>query len=150
MLGNIAAYEMTKNQAYLDYALKWARDNGWRFHEQRNQKGTAVNANSMICGDSYLSLLKICPQEGTDKYMIAETDELADNPENDDWWWIDSVYMAFPFLQKMSAVYQKDEYAEKAHRLFKYMRSVRGLYDEKEHLMKRILSNSNAATIPQI
>lgn len=137
MIGNIAAYEITGNKSYLDYAVRWAEDNAWKLHEQRNKKETSVNANAMLCGESYLELLSLCLGTGTDKYILEETDNLAGNPENDDWWWIDAVYMAFACLQKMGVKYGNDKYTEKAHRLFTDMKNVRGLYDEKEHLWHR-------------
>lgn len=137
MIGNVAAYEMTEDKNHLNYAIKWAEDNDWKLYKQRNKKETAVNANSMLCGESYLKLLMLCNGNGTDKYIIEETDNLSNNSENDDWWWIDTVYMAFPFMQEMCVRYGNDRYAEKAHNLFEYMRLERGLYDAQEHLWYR-------------
>ena len=137
MIGNISAYESTKDAKYLDYAIKWADDNDWSFYKEQNKKATAIHADAMLCGESYLKLLNLCPDKGTDKHIVTQTDILADNPENDDWWWIDAIYMAFPFLQKMGVKYGNEKYCEKAHSLFDYARRNRGLYDEKEHLWYR-------------
>lgn len=137
MIGNMAAYVMTENNNYLDYAIEWANVNGWKFHQQRNKKETCVNANSMLCGESYLNLLDLNAGDGTDEYICDEATKLVNNPEDDDWWWIDAVYMAFPFLQRMSEKYKNEEFSEKAHKMFRYMRMERGLYDEKDHLWHR-------------
>lgn len=137
MLGNLAAYEATGEKRYLEYAHKWIVDNEWKFFENRNAKNTALNGDSMIAGDSYLKLLEIYGEEGTDKYILEEMENLVNNPEDDDWWWVDAVYMAFAFLHKMSVKYKDDKYSEKAYRLFNDMRRARKLYDEEDHLWYR-------------
>lgn len=137
MIGNMAAYEMTYDNKYFEYALNWARANGWKLHSLRNKKGTCVNANSLIGGESYLRLMDVFPVEGTDEYMLREMDTLLSDEANDDWWWVDSVYMAFPYLHKLGVKYSDERYFDKAHRLYVNMRYARGLYDSEEHLWYR-------------
>ena len=56
MTGNIAAYEVTGEKRYIDYATKWALDNEWKFYKNLNAKKTAINGDSLIGGEAYLYL----------------------------------------------------------------------------------------------
>lgn len=135
MLGNIAAYEMTGRQDYLDYALLWADANGWRFYDDPDFNTT--NADNKICGQSYLRLLELVPGRGTDEHILRSMEYTLNDPKCDYWWWVDTVYMALPFYNQMGVKYGDERYFEKVHRLFYNSRTERTCYDEKEYLWYR-------------
>lgn len=135
MLGNLAAYDLTGNEKFLSYALKWAQDNDWRFYDSADYYTT--NADSILCGESYLRLMELFPGKGTDEHMLRTMENILNDEKNDYWWWIDTIYMALPYFHIMGVRYGDVRYFEKAHRLFVNTRTERGLYDEDEHLWYR-------------
>ena len=135
MIGNIAAYEIAGKSGYLDYALRWADANGWRFYNDAAYKN--VSADNQICGQSYLKLLKLVPGHGTDEHLLKSTEFTLNDTRNDYWWWIDAIYMALPFYIQMGMTYNDDRCFEKAHRLFTNIKTERACYDKTEHLWYR-------------
>jgi len=119
----------------LDYALKWANQNGWRFYKDDDYNTT--NADNKICGQTYLTLLEINPEYGTDEHMLKSMEYTLNDGKNDYWWWVDTMYMVLPLYHRMSIKYKDDRYFEKAHKLFYNSRTERGCYDEEEHLWFR-------------
>ena len=73
MLGNIAAYELTGNQRYLNLAIKWANANRWRFYCDEDYN--TMNADSKLCGECYLKLMQILPNVGTDEHILKSMPE---------------------------------------------------------------------------
>ena len=135
MLGNLDAYEITQKESYLSYALKWAQDNDWRFYNDAQYNTT--NADSILCGEAYLRLMKLIPGAGTEEHMLRTMENFLADPKNDYWWWVDTIYMALPLLHIMGVRHGDKRYFEKAHRLFTNTRTERRCYDEEEHLWYR-------------
>ena len=132
MIGNLAAYEITGKVDYLDYALRWAEDNGWKFWNDGEYQNT--HADNQICGQSYLKLIQ--SGYGTDEHIIKSAQFTLADSKNDYWWWIDAIYMALPLYTQLGVIYD-DRYHEKAHNLFLNIKTQRGCYDENEHLWFR-------------
>ena len=135
MIGNIEAYKITRKKEYLDYALRWADNNEWRFYNDAEYKNT--HADSHICGQSYLQLMDIVPGCGTDEHIIKSAEFTLSDSRNDYWWWIDAIYMALPLYTKMGIKYNDERYFEKAHKLFMNIKKERTCYDEIENLWFR-------------
>ena len=77
MLGNLAAYDLTGNEKFLSYALKWAQDNDWRFYDSADYYTT--NADSILCGESYLRLMELFPGKGTDEHMLRTMENILND-----------------------------------------------------------------------
>ncbi len=135
MIGNIAAYEITQKKDYLDYALRWADSNGWRFYDDPEYR--TIHADSHICGQSYLKLMKLAPGCGTDEHVVRTAEFTLADDRNDYWWWIDAIYMALPLYSQMGRLYNDERYFEKAHKLFTNIKTQRKCYDENENLWFR-------------
>ena len=134
-LGNMAAYEVLKKQAYLDYALQWAQQNDWRFYDDRDYHTT--NADNVLCGETYLTLMEQVPNVGTDTHMLRSLENMLKDPKSDYWWWVDTIYMALPFYNRMGVRQKDGRYFEKAHALFTDTRRKRGLYDTQRSTVYR-------------
>ncbi|MBQ4109975.1 MAG: glycoside hydrolase family 88 protein [Clostridia bacterium] len=134
MLGNMAAYEMTHTPEYMDYAMKWAKENKWQMNAERNKKDTCINPESFLGGEAFLRVLEFFAAGGTDDYIIEASKELLKDDGNDDWRQVDAIYTAFPFLNKMGVKYRNPEYIKKAHKLFRNCCFDREFYDMEEKL----------------
>lgn len=134
-IGDLAAYRLIGKKEYLDYALRWANDNEWRF--SRDPEFKSVNPDSKICGQAYYELMDLIPGCGTDRNMLPTLEYNFSDENNDYWWWIDSIYMALPFYSMYSKRTGDKRGYEKAYRLFNNTKTERRLYDEEEKLWYR-------------
>lgn len=136
LLGCLAAYDMTDNRKYYDYALKWANDNNWDFYDDKSDWAWK-NADYKICGQSYLRLMEIDPAVGTMDNMVKGMEIVLNDPNNDYWWWVDTIYMALPFYNMMGVKLDDRRYFDKAHALFTNTKDERTCYDYEENLWFR-------------
>ncbi len=135
MLGNMAAYEQLHKQEYLEYALRWARTNQWSFYKDPDHR--TVNADCMLCGETYLDLLERCGQEGTAEEMYKTIRWTLEDPANDYWWWIDSFYMALNFYNRIGLSMQEEKCIDKAFKMYWNTKVERKCFDETEGLWYR-------------
>lgn len=136
LLGCLAAYDLTGKKEYYEYALKWANDNNWDFYDD-NSDWAYKNADYKICGQSYLKLMKIDPSSGTMDNMIKGMEIVLNDPVNDYWWWVDTIYMALPYYNMMGMKLKDSRYFNKVHALFRNVKDERGCYDYEEKLWYR-------------
>lgn len=134
-LGVIPAYKLTGDEKYLAYAAKWAQENDWTFFNDHDNKTT--NADSMLCGEIYVEMIDNYGIDGTDEEILKTMDFVLSDPACDYWWWIDTIYMALPFLCRMGIRQNDERYFEKAYKLFINTKVERGCYDEEEGLWFR-------------
>lgn len=134
-IGNMEAYRVLGKKEYLDYALKWANDNGWRFYDDPDYN--TENADNKICGQTYLDLLDMGVEGATDVHMLKTINNLSADPNNDYWWWVDTIYMALPLFYRMAKEYKNTDYAKKGYNLYMDTKVRRKLYDEEEKLWYR-------------
>lgn len=134
-LGNMAAYEVLGKPEYLQRAVAWANRNSWNFYDNKNFQTT--NADNLSCGETYMDLMLQYHVDG-DWSAIKKTMEFtASDPANDYWWWVDTMYMALNFYNRVGLYLEDDRLLEKAWRLFRNSRVERRCYDEEEHLWFR-------------
>ena len=134
-LGDMAAYEILKKKEYLDYAVEWANNNDWNFF--RNEEHNTTNADNVSCGETYMDLMTKYGIPGKMDHIQATLKYTAEDPRNDYWWWVDTIYMALNFYTRMG-IEQKDErLIDKAHRLYENSKTERACYDKEEHLWFR-------------
>ena len=95
-LGNLAAYEITGRQDYLEFAQEWARKNQWKYYYKSGDpnytKDTYMTcADYLLCGEIYAELMDKYGVEGTDEFIVQDLEKTLDDPKNDYWWWIDTM-----------------------------------------------------------
>lgn len=129
-IGCLAAYEITKNETYYQYALKWANDNNWSFYDDKSD-WAYKNADYKICGQSYLKLMEIDPSNGTMENMISGMEVVLKDTNNDYWWWVDTIYMALPYYNMMGVRMNDSRYFDKVYKLFLNAKEERDCYDEE-------------------
>ena len=134
-LGNMAAFEVLQNPAYLQRAVDWANENHWDFYNNAGHDTT--NADNISCGETYMDLLVKYHIPGDWTPMKETLATTAADPVNNYWWWIDTMYMALNFYNR-AGLYLKDRrLLDKAYKLFINSKVERRCYDEEEHLWFR-------------
>ncbi len=134
LLGNMAAYELTQNDDFLSYALKWADCNNWSFYI--DVKDGMDYGNDLLCGNIYFQLSDITKRI----YNQSVTDimnECLKDKKCDYWWWIDAIYMALPFFCLMGNKSENPGFFDKAYLIYTNARNERRLFDKEEKLWYR-------------
>ncbi|RFP14021.1 glycoside hydrolase family 88 protein [Duganella sp. BJB488] len=143
--GNMAAYQVTHNEAYRRYAEAWAEHNQWMGarapdksrwqHTYGETDDHVLFGDWQICFQTYTDLYKLAP----DPRKIARAREVMEyemsTARDDYWWWSDGLYMVMPVMTKLYGVTGDRRYLEKLHQYFEYANSI--MYDPVEHLYYR-------------
>ena len=144
--GNIAAYEVTGNEAYKAYSERWADYNGWKGAKSDNKAEWKLTYGEtddhvlfgdwQICFQTYLDLYRLGPQ---DPRRVARAREVMGyeigTDRNDYWWWADGLYMVMPVMTKMYKLTGDRRYLDKLVAYFQYANGL--MYDADEHLYYR-------------
>ena len=139
--GNIAAYQVTKDQKYLDYSIAWSEQNEWKGAKSPNKDEWKYARYGE--GHDYVMFgdWQTCFQVYVDLYLmekdprkIARALEVMNyqisTPQNDYWWWADGLYMVMPVMTRMYKLTQNPLYLEKMYEYWEYANSI--MYDESE------------------
>ncbi|MFV0607348.1 MAG: glycoside hydrolase family 88 protein [Niabella sp.] len=145
--GNMAAYTITKNEAYKQYAEKWATQNKWM-----GATGTDKSKWKYTYGETQDYVLfgdwQIAFQTYIDLYnmdaikvpkKIARAKEVMEyemsTVNNDYWWWVDGLYMVMPVMTKLYHATNNNLYLIKLWEYFNFADSL--MYDNEENLFYR-------------
>lgn len=134
-LGDLAAYEVLGKPEYLERAAAWAAANGWNFYD--NEKFNTTNADNLSCGETYMDLMLRFGVSGDWTPMKRTMEFTAADPANDYWWWVDTMYMALNFYNRIGLHLGDSRLLDKAYRLFQNSKTERGCYDEETCLWFR-------------
>ncbi|MCS0584021.1 glycoside hydrolase family 88 protein [Massilia pinisoli] len=144
--GNIAAYEVTGNEAYRQYSERWAEYNGWRGAKSDNKTEWKLTYGEtddhvlfgdwQVCFQTYLDLYRLGPQ---DPRRVARAREVMGyeigTERVDYWWWADGLYMVMPVMTKMYRLTGDRRYLDKMVDYFQYSNGL--MYDADAHLYYR-------------
>lgn len=144
--GNLAAYEVTRNEAYRQYSERWAEYNGWKGAKSDNKAEWKLTYGEtddhvlfgdwQVCFQSYLDLYRLGPQ---DPRRVARAREVMGHEIGTDrvdyWWWADGLYMVMPVMTKMYHLTGDRRYLDKMVAYFEYANSL--MYDPETHLYYR-------------
>ncbi|MFB6319418.1 glycoside hydrolase family 88 protein [Saccharicrinis sp. FJH54] len=145
--GNIAAYEITGLDRYLNYSEAWAVRNEWKGAKSDNKAAWKYHYGEnddhvlfgdwQICFQTYIDLFNLT--EPKDSSKIARAREVMEyemsTGKNDYWWWADGLYMVMPVMTKLYKVTGNQQYLDKLYEYFKYAQSI--MYDEETGLFYR-------------
>lgn len=143
--GNMEAYFLTHNDAFLKYSEAWAKQNQWKGAKSNDKSkwkysyGETDNyvlfGDWQICFQTYIDLYNLAP----DSIKIARANEVLEyqmkTPNKDYWWWADGLYMAMPVMTKMYKVTKNPLYLDKLYEYFSYASSI--MYDPETKLFYR-------------
>ncbi|MFT3738798.1 MAG: glycoside hydrolase family 88 protein [Breznakibacter sp.] len=145
--GNMAAYQVTKKEAYKQYSEAWAEANQWKGAKSDNRAewkykygekdDYVLFGDWQICFQTYIDLYQA--DDVKDGRKIARAREVMEyqmgTPQSDYWWWADGLYMVMPVMTKLYNVTGNELYLEKLYEYFSYANSI--MYDEEERLYYR-------------
>jgi len=128
--GNMAAYTLTRNEAYRDYSTAWAEHNRWRGAASDNRASWKYNYGEtdehvlfgdwQTCFQTYADLYELDGRK--DPRRIARAREVMEyqmsTPNSDYWWWADGIYMVMPVMTKLYKVTGERRYLDKLHEYF--------------------------------
>ncbi|MFD1871074.1 glycoside hydrolase family 88 protein [Hymenobacter bucti] len=143
--GNMAAYAVTKNKKYRQYAEDWAVYNKWQGATSTDRDNWQYKYGEtpdyvlfgdwQICFQTYADLYKI----KREPIRIARAREVMEyemsTQRNDYWWWADGLYMVMPVMTKLYNITKNPQYLDKLHQYFGYANSI--MYDAETGLYYR-------------
>jgi len=143
--GNMEAYFLTKNPAYLKYSEDWAVHNEWKGAKSDNKEEWKYSYGErddyvlfgdwQTCFQTYCDLYTIKPAD----YKIKRAREVMEyqmsTDKNDYWWWADGLYMVMPIMTKLYKMTDNPLYLDKLYEYFTYADSV--MYDSEVGLYYR-------------
>ena len=133
--GNMEAYFLTKNKAFLDYSLEWAEHNNWMgatepdpnkwlYKTYGESMEYVLFGDWQVCFQTYIDLYNISPEEK----KICRAKEVmsyeAKSKDTDYWWWCDALYMVMPVMTKMYKLTNDEIYLEKLYNNVLYSDSI--------------------------
>lgn len=144
-IGNLAAWQVTKKEQYLNYTLKWADNNQWSGAKSENPEEWKFSYGEtdeyvlfgdwQACFQVYIDLYKLEPEE----YKVARAKEVmhyqVHTAEDKYWWWIDGLFMAMPVMTRMYGLTNDSLYLEKLYQYFSYTKAE--VYDEESGFFYR-------------
>lgn len=143
--GNMALYQLTKNEAYRKYAEAWANHNQWMGAKSTDKSQWKYNYGEkddyvlfgdwQICFQTYIDLYEVAPAD----FKISRAKEVMEyqmsTSANDYWWWADGLYMVMPVMTKLYKLTGDKKYLDKLYEYLTYANSI--MYDENEKLYYR-------------
>ena len=143
--GNMAAYQVTHDEAYRRYSETWAAHNQWMGAREPDPSRWRLTYGEtdehvlfgdwQICFQTYADLYRLAP----DPRKIARAREVMEyemgTPRDDYWWWSDGLYMVMPVMTKLYGITGDRRYLDKLHQYFEYANSI--MYDPAERLYYR-------------
>jgi rhamnogalacturonyl hydrolase YesR len=143
--GNIEAYRVTGNAAYLLYTEAWAEHNRWmgaRSDDKANWKYSYGETDEHVLFGDW----QTCFQVYADLYLldkdprkIARAREVMEyqmaTPRSDYWWWVDGLYMAMPVMTRLYKITGNRQYLEKMYEYYNHANSI--MFDAEANLYYR-------------
>lgn len=134
--GNMAMYAAYPDEAYLDYALKWADGNTWGL-----SGGAATrNADNQYAGQTYIDLYRIDPVPMRIEMIESSISSMIAGDIINDWSWVDALQMAMPGFAKLAVLRNDTAYADRMYEMYNWTKRSEGndgLYNTTDHLWWR-------------
>lgn len=134
--GLMDLYQINKNPALLQYAVRWADDHEWDLRDGY----TTTNADNQCAGQTYFNLFLLKKDTNRIQAIKASIDRMVSDPKVDYWDWIDAIQMAMPVFAQLGNYYNEPAYYEKMWAMYQHTRNEiggTGLYNPEDHLWWR-------------
>lgn len=143
--GNMAAYTLLKDSAWLKFSSDWAEHNSWTGAKEPDRSQWLYfygeNDKHVMFGDfqacfqTYIDLYNIAP----DYRKVARAQEVMEHEmttnNKDYWWWADGLYMVMPVMTKLYNLTGSRLYLDKLFEYEQYTESL--MFDEETGLFYR-------------
>ena len=120
--GIMGLYHQLAEPELYDYSVQWAQNNGWSLWGG----DTTRNADSQTAGQVYLELYQYDPDPNHIAVIKGAIDNMVNNTQSDDWWWIDAIQMALPSFAKLGEMFDDETYYNKGWDLFNHTLNIEG------------------------
>ncbi len=129
--GVMATYQTTKDEKYLQQAMKWSEDNDWKTGKRRR------HADDQCCGQTYLEIYFLKKEPAMIASVKTAFDEMIRDPKpgREEWYWCDALFMAPPVLARLSAATGQKKYVDFMNTMF--WDTTDFLLDDEEGLFYR-------------
>lgn len=122
--GLMALQAVDPQEAYVDYAMRWAR-----FHQWTPRNGVATtDADDQCCGQTYVELQPY--RSGDGNYQLAAVSENLERQmatgRHDYWSWVDAIQMAMPLYAQMYRRTGDERYLDYAMDCYRWTRNECG------------------------
>lgn len=131
--GLMALYRIKPDQKYLDYMIDWGESHKWGLAYSNENR----NADVMCCGQTYLDLYRMNPQQERIVHIREAVDKMTASDRIDDWWWIDALQMAMPVFARLVAIEKDSKYWDRMYQMYLFTKNSHvdsGLYSKEDHL----------------
>jgi len=140
--GLMALHSVDPKTEYLDQAVAWGESHQWKLNSYTvgSPQTYSRNANDHCAGQSYIDLYLIDPQPERIAVISSCLATIVDIPAaNQDWDWIDAIFMAMPTFAKLGVIHNDDKYFDKMHQMYLATKNVigGGLYNTEDGLWWR-------------
>lgn len=134
--GLMALYKIDPQEVYYDYAVTWGESHNWSLRDGIESR----NANCQCAGQTYLDLYMIDQKPERIGPIRENIAMMVHSEKENDWWWIDALYMAMPTFAKLGVIEADDQYFQKMYDLYLFAKESHGeggLYNAVEGLWWR-------------
>ncbi|MGE4587943.1 MAG: glycoside hydrolase family 88 protein [Mangrovibacterium sp.] len=134
--GLMALYRIDDQQKLLDYATNWAEFHNW----ETAYSNYSRNADNLCCGQTYLDLYLIDPQDKRISTIRETADRMIASDKIDDWNWIDALQMGMPVFARLGAITGEKKYWNRMYEMYLCTRNSlggNGLFNPKDGLWWR-------------
>ena len=126
--GLMALQAIDPQEAYVDYAMRWAR-----FHQWTPRNGvTTTDADDQCCGQTYVELQHYSKTDGSAdgngllKAVRENLDRQMATQRHDYWSWVDAIQMAMPLYAQMYRQTGDERYLDYAMDCYRWTRNECG------------------------
>lgn len=147
-IGNMAAYDVTTDAAYLAYSTAWAErsrwwgatgtdKSRWKYTPYGEGADFVLFGDNQVCFQVYADLYNIDPEHDNNKIARAlEVMGYEIATDNDQYlWWVDGLFMVMPIMTKLYHITGDQAYLDKMYAYWKYANSI--MYDDETGLYFR-------------
>lgn len=144
-VGNMEAYALTGDAAYLDYSTAWAERNNWcgapgtdktKWKYSYGEGGDYVLfGDCQICFQVYADLYSFNPSPEKIARALEVMDYEIHTANVDYLWWVDGLFMVMPVMTRMYKLTGDELYLQKMYEYWKYATEL--MYDGEENLYYR-------------
>lgn len=124
--GNMEAYFLTGNEAWLAYSQQWAEHNEWKgakgndrskwkYSTYGEDDDHVLFGDWQICFQTYADLYRILPEDKRLRRAREVMEYQISTDAKDYWWWADGLYMVMPVMTKMYGITGNRKYLDKLY-----------------------------------
>ena len=133
-VGNMEAWQVTGEERYRDYSLRWAQKNRWEGarSDNRNEWKYTYGENDkhvlfgdwQVCFQVYLELNKLKAERKRAARAFEVFDYQITTPQVDYIWWSDGLFMVMPTMSELYKQTGNERYLDRLHDYFEYAKGL--------------------------